>query len=87
MSKSPFKIEKDVPIPTNRLPPMPFSKMKLGESFEVELTKPSDKATIRQRIVRWQKANPGKRLSMIQMSEHKVRIFRVRLNQTPPKVF
>ena len=70
-----YPIESDVPPPV--LPPMPFDKMQVGQSFKVDLPLPRNKSAVRQRIVRWQKENPGCRMTMVAIDENTVRVWRV----------
>lgn len=78
MSQTQIKIEKNVPLPeTNSLPPMPFEKMEVNDSFVVELQSPTDKKTVRQRMYRYQKKNPNVRLSLRKIDDDSVRVYRL----------
>lgn len=73
-----FKIEKNHPIPiTSAIPPLPLNELSISHSFVVEAEMGNERNTIRQRLSRFQKANPPIRLSMRAVDDRHVRIQRV----------
>ena len=71
-------VKKPLPPKKEPLPPLPLEKMLISEAFTLKINGQSDKAAIRQRIHRFQIANPPAKFSMRKIDEHTVEIQRVR---------
>lgn len=74
-----IQIDHDVPLPprSDRIPELPLAEMKVGDSFVVPVESSADRATIRQRLYRFQKSNPPVKFSMRKETEESARIFRI----------
>lgn len=72
-----YQIEKNVPYPGRKLPPIPFHKMEVNDSVEIELKKESDHRAITQRIYRENKKGEM-RFSCFKIDDSKVRVFRTK---------
>jgi hypothetical protein len=81
-NQTPYKIEKNAPPPETSLPAMPLAALEVGDRFKVTLKEPSDKATIRQRVHRFQKKNPPIRLSVRKIDEDHCWVYRLEDKET-----
>lgn len=74
-----IKIEKNVPVPQrSRIPSLPLEEMDIGDSFRAPVEAADQKAvsSLRQRVARFQRANPAMRFSVV-IDGDNMRVFRV----------
>jgi len=72
-------IEKNIPIPQrSRLPDLPFRDMQVGDSFLAPVPAGDHRliGALRQRVSRYQKANPDQKFSVVRDGEQ-MRVFRI----------
>jgi hypothetical protein len=73
-----YTIEKNVDPPAKAVRlQMPLKDLEIGDSFLVKIPRDISEATVRQRMHRFQKKNPGVRLSLRRVDAHFMRLFRV----------
>lgn len=74
-----IQIEKNVPVPQRtRIPALPLGQMEIGDSFRapIQVADPKGVASLRQRVSRFQRANPDMRFSVVKDGDN-MRVFRV----------
>jgi hypothetical protein len=72
-------IEKNIPIPQrSRLPDLPFREMQIGDSFLAPVSSDDQRliSALRQRVSRYQRANPDRRFSVVK-DKDQMRVFRI----------
>lgn len=72
-------IEKNIPIPQrSRLPDLPFQEMQIGDSFLAPVGSEDQRLinALRQRVSRYQRANPEQRFSVVKDNDQ-MRVFRI----------
>ena len=72
-------IEKNIPIPQrSRLPDLPFREMQVGDSFLAPVGAEDQRLinALRQRVSRYQRANPERRFSVVK-DKDQMRVFRI----------
>lgn len=76
--KDKIHIKNDLPMPVRSLvPPLPLESMDVGNYILVPAMSKNERGTIRQRINRYQLANPPTSFSMSVIDDETVRIFRM----------
>ena len=72
-----MKIDKNIPLPVPRIPPLPFDKLGIGHCITVPFETETDKRAIRKRMSRFQDKNFPVHLGWITLDETTVRIQRL----------